>query len=114
MELSINFIINTQLSVGFLQRRTGLTVSISTVSLADTCGPPNSDVRQHLFKRENPDIHVAFTHPFPLATRPALSHPFLMQSHEILRDVLQQCSPKQVAAQLGLSVSMIYKWAEPS
>jgi hypothetical protein len=37
-----------------------------------------------------------------------------MQSHEILRDIFQQCSPKQVAAELGLSVSMIYKWAEPS
>ena len=36
-----------------------------------------------------------------------------MQSHEILREVFQQCSPKQVAAQLGLSLSMIYKWAEP-
>ena len=37
-----------------------------------------------------------------------------MQSHEILREVFQQCSPKQVAADLGLSVSMIYKWAEPA
>ncbi len=36
-----------------------------------------------------------------------------MQSHEILREVFQQCSPKQVAADLGLSLSMIYKWAEP-
>src|SRR5438477_10175728 len=36
-----------------------------------------------------------------------------MQSHEILREVFQQCSPKQVAAELGLSLSMIYKWAEP-
>jgi len=36
-----------------------------------------------------------------------------MQSHEILREVFQQCSPKQVAAELGLSISMIYKWAEP-
>ena len=36
-----------------------------------------------------------------------------MQSHEVLREVFQQCSPKQVAAQLGLSLSMIYKWAEP-
>ena len=36
-----------------------------------------------------------------------------MQSHEILREVFQTCSPKQVAAQLGLSLSMIYKWAEP-
>ncbi|HSU53012.1 MAG TPA: phage regulatory CII family protein [Candidatus Dormibacteraeota bacterium] len=37
-----------------------------------------------------------------------------MQSHEILREVFQQCSPKQVAADLNLSVSMIYKWAEPA
>ncbi len=36
-----------------------------------------------------------------------------MQSHEILREVFQNCSPKQVAAELGLSLSMIYKWAEP-
>ena len=36
-----------------------------------------------------------------------------MQSHELLREVFQTCSPKQVAAQLGLSLSMIYKWSEP-
>jgi hypothetical protein len=36
-----------------------------------------------------------------------------MESHEILREVFQQTSPKQVAADLGLSLSMIYKWAEP-
>ena len=36
-----------------------------------------------------------------------------MQSHEILREVFQQCSPKQVASELGLSLSMIYKWTEP-
>lgn len=36
-----------------------------------------------------------------------------MQSHEILREVLQKTSAKQVAADLGLSLSMIYKWAEP-
>ena len=36
-----------------------------------------------------------------------------MQSHELLREVLQKCSAKQVAAELGLSLSMIYKWAEP-
>ena len=36
-----------------------------------------------------------------------------MQSHEILREIFQQCSPKQVASELGLSLSMIYKWAEP-
>src|ERR1043166_1468751 len=37
-----------------------------------------------------------------------------MQSHELLREVFQQCSPKQVASELGLSLSMIYKWAEPA
>ena len=36
-----------------------------------------------------------------------------MQSHELLREVFQQYSPKQVAASHGLSLSMIYKWAEP-
>jgi Phage regulatory protein CII (CP76) len=36
-----------------------------------------------------------------------------MQSHELLREVFQKCSPKMVAAELGLSLSMIYKWAEP-
>lgn len=37
-----------------------------------------------------------------------------MQSHELLREVLHESSVKQVAADLGLSVSLIYKWAEPT
>jgi hypothetical protein len=36
-----------------------------------------------------------------------------MQSHELLQQVLQKCSAKQISADLGLSLSMIYKWAEP-
>jgi hypothetical protein len=36
-----------------------------------------------------------------------------MQSHELLREVFQTATPKQVSADLGLSMSMIYKWAEP-
>ena len=36
-----------------------------------------------------------------------------MQSHELLREVFQRYSPKLVSAKLGLSLSMIYKWAEP-
>jgi len=36
-----------------------------------------------------------------------------MQSHEMLREVLKTTSAKQVAADLGLSLSLIYKWAEP-
>jgi transposase len=36
-----------------------------------------------------------------------------MHSHELLRQVLQRTSAKQVAADLGLSLSLVYKWAEP-
>jgi hypothetical protein len=50
---------------------------------------------------------------FRLAKAAWLSEACSMQSHEILREVFQTCSPKQVAAELGLSLSMIYKWAEP-
>jgi hypothetical protein len=35
-----------------------------------------------------------------------------MQSYEILREVLKTTSAKKVAADLGLSLSSIYKWAE--
>ncbi|MCW5558914.1 MAG: hypothetical protein KIT22_13930 [Verrucomicrobiae bacterium] len=35
-----------------------------------------------------------------------------MQSHELLREVLKTTSAKQIAADLGLSLSLIYKWAE--
>ncbi|MCC6415693.1 MAG: hypothetical protein IT582_07270 [Opitutaceae bacterium] len=36
-----------------------------------------------------------------------------MQSHEVLREVLKKTSAKRVAADLGLSLSLVYKWAEP-
>lgn len=36
-----------------------------------------------------------------------------MESHELLREVFQKISPKNVASELGLSLSMVYKWAEP-
>jgi len=36
-----------------------------------------------------------------------------MESHELLHEVLAKSSAKQVAADLGLSLSMVYKWAEP-
>ena len=35
-----------------------------------------------------------------------------MHSHEVLREVLQSTSAKQIAADLNLSLSLIYKWAE--
>jgi len=37
-----------------------------------------------------------------------------MRSHELLREVFHESSAKQVAADMGLSLSMIYKWAEPA
>jgi hypothetical protein len=37
-----------------------------------------------------------------------------MQSHELLKEVLQKVSAKQVAAEMALSLSLIYKWAEPA
>jgi hypothetical protein len=37
-----------------------------------------------------------------------------MRSHELLHQVFETTSPKQVSADLGLSLSMIYKWAEPA
>ena len=37
-----------------------------------------------------------------------------MESHEVLREVLDQCNAKQLAADMGLSLSLIYKWAEPA
>lgn len=36
-----------------------------------------------------------------------------MESHELLKELLKKTSAKQVAADMGLSLSLIYKWAEP-
>ncbi|MDB6092930.1 MAG: hypothetical protein JWM32_492 [Verrucomicrobia bacterium] len=36
-----------------------------------------------------------------------------MQSHEVLREVFKKTSAKQVASDLSLSLSLIYKWTEP-
>lgn len=35
-----------------------------------------------------------------------------MESHEILKRAMKQTSPKAVAADLGVSLSLVYKWAE--
>ena len=37
-----------------------------------------------------------------------------MQSHELLRQVYDSSNPKKIADDLGLSLSLIYKWAEPA
>ncbi len=36
-----------------------------------------------------------------------------MQSHEIIKNACDRCGPKEVAAQLGVSLSLVYKWTEP-
>ena len=41
-----------------------------------------------------------------------LWHPRAVKSYEILREVFQTTSAKQIAADLDLSLSLIYKWAE--
>ncbi len=37
-----------------------------------------------------------------------------MHSHEVLKLVLKQTGAKKIAADMNLSLSMIYKWTEPS
>ena len=37
-----------------------------------------------------------------------------MRSHEVFRELFERVSPKELADALGLSVSLIYKWAEPA
>ena len=36
-----------------------------------------------------------------------------MDSHEVMKEVLKRTSAKQIAADMALSLSLIYKWAEP-
>ena len=36
-----------------------------------------------------------------------------MDSHEVMKEVLKRTSAKQIAAEMALSLSLIYKWAEP-
>ncbi len=36
-----------------------------------------------------------------------------MDSHEVIKEVLKKTSAKQIAAEIGLSLSLVYKWAEP-
>lgn len=35
-----------------------------------------------------------------------------MESHDVLREALRKTTPKAVAAELGVSLSLVYKWAE--
>lgn len=35
-----------------------------------------------------------------------------MKSHEVLKDAFDKSSPKEVASELGVSLSLVYKWAQ--
>ncbi len=35
-----------------------------------------------------------------------------MESHEVLKNAFEKSSPKQVASDLGISLSLVYKWAQ--
>ena len=35
-----------------------------------------------------------------------------MESHDLLREVFKETSPKQIAEDMGLSLSLIYKWSQ--
>lgn len=36
-----------------------------------------------------------------------------MESHEIIKKCFEKKSPKEISAELGVSLSLLYKWAEP-
>ncbi len=35
-----------------------------------------------------------------------------MESHEVLKHAFEKASPKEIAAELGVSLSLVYKWAQ--
>ena len=37
-----------------------------------------------------------------------------MESHEVIREAFKKCGPKEVSAELGVSLSLVYKWAQPN
>lgn len=51
--------------------------------------------RRIAFRRAEPTLHAR------------------MHAHEVMKEVLKKTSAKQIAAEMGLSLSLIYKWAEP-
>lgn len=37
-----------------------------------------------------------------------------MQSHEVLRQAIEQANPKEIASEMGVSLSLVYKWSQPA
>jgi hypothetical protein len=57
-------------------------------------------------------IWLLVCNPFALAIRPRLFQSLAMQSYELLREVFKSKPPKQVSEDIGISMSVLYKWAE--
>ena len=60
-------------------------------------------------------LHESSHHPesFRLAKIRELGIVTSMESHELLREIFDKKTPKEVSADLSLSTSMIYKWTQP-
>lgn len=41
-----------------------------------------------------------------------MHHHFPMESHQVLRQALDGANPKEIASELGVSLSLVYKWAQ--
>ena len=37
-----------------------------------------------------------------------------MESHEVIKKACEKTSPKEVAADIGVSLSLVYKWSQPN
>ncbi|MEM7013142.1 MAG: phage regulatory CII family protein [Verrucomicrobiota bacterium] len=37
-----------------------------------------------------------------------------MDSHEVIKKAFEKAGPKEIAAAMGLSLSLVYKWAQPN
>jgi len=35
-----------------------------------------------------------------------------MESHDVLKNAFEKSSPKAIASELGISLSLVYKWAQ--
>jgi len=58
------------------------------------------------------DVYIALRWRFRLAKIPSLAHRHVMESHELLREIFDKKTPKEVSSDLSLSTSMIYKWTQ--
>src|ERR1039457_6874308 len=73
-----------------------------------------SSAFRRLRNRVNAELQTKrFRHSFALAKSDALYHFHVMESHELLREIFETKTPKEVSADLELSTSMVYKWAQP-